>query len=290
MKLIAKYTTLTALALIGAAHADSVVIAKVGDVEVKADEVKSWLSGLDANQKQAAKDDPKALSDAIRALLTQKLILKEADEKKWAEQPEVQAKLARQRDALVSESYLRSVSDPGKEFPTEEQLHAAYDAAGDSLKLPRRYQLAQIFIASPKGDAKDKAAEVAEVKKLLAAPGADFAAIARAHSEEPATAAKGGEIGWLLENQIQEGIRAEVTKLDKGKFTAPLQLNDGWHFVKVLNREEARKLTFDEVKGKLAERLREQQTLSNSKEFVAKLLQDHPIVINEVELPKIIGN
>jgi hypothetical protein len=282
-----------ALSIIAPLHAagDKTVVAKVGDAEVYAEDIRGWLEGLEAAQAEAAKQQPSLLTDAVRTLLIQRLVLQEADEKKWADRPEVAAKIERQRASIVAESYLRSITAPPADFPTEEQLKKAYDAAGDALNVKRRLKLAQIFIATPAA-AKDKAAkeaEVAEVKKKLAAPSADFAAIARAHSEEASTAGKGGEIGWLDENLIEEGIRGEVSKLSKGGVTPAISLKDGWHFVKVVDREEPRKLTFEEVKPRLAERLREQQAQAASQEYVAKLLRDHPVVINEIELPKVLS-
>ena len=282
-----------ALSIIAPLHAagDKTVVAKVGDAEVYAEDIRGWLEGLDAAQAEAAKQQPSLLTDAVRTLLIQRLVLQEADEKKWADRPEVAARIERQRASIVAESYLRSIAAPSADFPTEEQLRKAYESAGEALNVKRRLKLAQIFIATP-ATAKDKAAkeaEVAEVKKKLAAPSADFAAIARAHSEEASTAGKGGEIGWLDENLIEEGIRGEVSKLSKGGVTPAISLKDGWHFVKVVDREEPRKLSFEEVKPRLAERLREQQAQAASQEYVAKLLRDHPVVINEIELPKVLS-
>ena len=282
-----------ALSLLTPLHAagEKTVVAKVGDAEVYAEDISGWLEGLDPAQAEAARQQPARLTEAVRTLLVQKLVLKEADAKKWSERPEVAAKIERQRASIVAESYLRSIAAPPADFPSEDQLKKAYDSAGDALNVQRRLKLAQIFVATP-ASAKDKAAkdaELAEVKKKLAAPGADFAAIARAHSDEASTAGKGGEIGWLEENLIEEGIRNEVSKLSKGGVSSAISLKDGWHFVKVVDREEPRKLTFDEVKPRLAERLREQQAQALSQEYVAKLLHDHPVVINEIELPKVLS-
>jgi peptidylprolyl isomerase len=273
------------------AQTGKTVVAKVGDAEVYVEDIQAWLAGLDPAQREAAKKQPSLLTEAVRTLLIQRLVLEEADSKKWAERPEIAAAIERQRATIVAESYLRSVAEPPAGFPSEEQLKQAYDAAGEALNVQRRHKLAQIFIAMP-ATAKDQAAkeaEVAEVKKKLAAPTADFAAIARAHSEEANSAGKGGEIGWLDENLIEEDIRGEVAKLSKGGVTSAILLKDGWHFVKVMDREDPRKLTFDEVKPRLAERLREQQAQSASQAYVAKLLQDHPVVINEIELPKVLA-
>ncbi|MDB6080539.1 MAG: hypothetical protein JWO82_4286 [Akkermansiaceae bacterium] len=267
------------------------VIAKMGDIEIRADEVRGWLAGLDEQQREAAKAQPNLLTEAVRSLLVQRLVLQEADSKKWAERPDVAAKIERQRGSIVAESYLRSMAEPDKNFPSEDEIKKAYDSAGDALNVPRRLKLAQIFIAAP-ADAKEKAAkeaQVAAVKKKLAASGADFAAIAKADSEEPATAEKSGELGWVGESQIQPEIRDEAAKVTKNGVTAPVLLKDGWHFVKVLDREEPRKLTLEEVKPKLQEKLREQRTQAASQAYLAKLLKDHPVVINEIELPKVLG-
>jgi len=274
-----------------AAASNKTVVAKVGDAEVYVEDLQGWLAGLEPAQREAAMKQPSLLTESVRTLLVQRLVLQEAEAKKWAERPEVAAAIERQRATIVAESYLRSVAQAPADFPTEDLLKKAYDGAGDALNVQRRHKLAQVFIAAPEA-AKDKAtkdAEVAEVKKKLAASGADFAAIARAHSEEAASAGKGGEIGWLDENLIEEGIRTEVMKLSKGGVTGAILLKDGWHFVKVLDREEPRKLTFEEVKPRLAERLREQRSQAASQEYVAKLLRDHPVVINEIELPKVLG-
>ena len=68
------------------------VVAKVGDTEVYAEEVRAWLSGLDPAQAEAAEKQPSLLTEAVRTLLVQRLVLKEAESKKWAERPEVAAK------------------------------------------------------------------------------------------------------------------------------------------------------------------------------------------------------
>jgi peptidylprolyl isomerase len=267
------------------------VIAKMGDIEIRVDEVRGWLAGLDETQREAAKTQPALLTEAVRTLLVQRLVLQEADAKKWAERPEVAAKIERQRSSIVSESYLRSMAEPEKGFPSEDDLRKAYDGAGDALNVPRRLKLAQIFIAAP-ADAKDKAAkeaQVAAVKKKLAAAGADFAAIAKSDSQESTTAEKGGELGWVAESQIQPEIREEAAKVAKNAVTAPVQLKDGWHFVKVLDREEPRKLTLEEVKPRLQAKLREQRIQAGSQAYLAKLLKEHPVVINEIELPKVLG-
>lgn len=266
-------------------------IARIGTTEVADTEIRSLLDGLDEAQREAARKDPALLNQAIRAYLVQKLVLKEATDKKWQDRQEVVAQISRSRDSIITESYLRSVSQPESGFPSDDEVAKAYENAKDSLKLPRQFRLAQIFIAAPKaGDTQAQAkgeAEVEAVKKKLRQPGVDFAAIAREHSEEAESAGKGGEIGWLAENSIQPAILEKVEKPGKDGVTEVVKLPDGWHILKVLEKKEARTATLDEVKPQLVERLRQEKGRLESQAYLAKLLKENPVVINEIELSKL---
>lgn len=265
------------------------VIARVGEMEVKAEEVRPVLEGLEARERAALEKDPALLNQLVRTLMVQRLVLKEAQTKNWEKQPEVAAKLERLRASTIAESYLKSVS--GADYqPSEEELKHAYEALKASLQAPKQIQLAQVFIAVSKDAdqaAKDKAkGEIDSVQKQVKASGSDFAAIARAHSEEAASAARGGEIGWLAEAQIQPEIRKKVEFMKAGAVTEPMLMDDGWHLVKVLDRKDARTLSLDEVKPQLRERLRAEHQRAQSQAYVAKLVAENPVVINEIALSK----
>jgi parvulin-like peptidyl-prolyl isomerase len=125
------------------------------------------------------------------------------------------------------------------------------------------------------------------VSKQLKAKAADFAAIAEASSDDAASAARGGVIGWLTESQIQPEIRAKLPKLALGAVSEPIRLADGWHILKVLDIREAHTPTFAQVRSQLSARLRDERASANRQEFLARLLKDQPLAINEIELSKI---
>ena len=188
----------------------------------------------------------------------------------------------RARETALSEAFLESHSTPAKDYPDEEELKAAYESAKPSLLLPRAWRLAQIFT-------KDEA-KLPSLKKQLAAKGADFAAIAKAHSEETASAANGGEIGWLQENQIQPAILAKLPALKTGSVSEPVKLDDGWHILKVIDTREPATATLDQVRPQLVTRLRADKAKELRNQFIAQLLKDHPLAINEIELAKILSS
>jgi len=271
---------------------DATVIARVGDNSVTAAEIRDAVRNLDANSQAAIARDPSQLSQVVRAILTRRLVLQEADSKKWDQNPAAAAQIARARDNALVETYLESVSMPPDSYPSQSELQAAYDANKSALLMPRQYRLAQIFIKCPKSADADTAAK-AQVKldgirKRLKQKDADFSTVARANSDEPQSAAQGGEIGWVAENRIQPEIRTQLGSLEKGTVSDPVRLDDGWHILKVLDQKAPYTPELGEVKQQLAARMRQQKAQANSQEYVAKLLQQSPVEINEIELSKVL--
>lgn len=268
------------------------VLGRIGALEIKVDDVRRSLHGLGEIQESAVARDPALLSQVVRSLLVQRAVLKEAAEKKWDQRSEVVAQLAQARDTALAESYLQSVSTPPEGFPDDAELKAAYEANREALRVPRSYRVAQIFVSSPKGADKataDKAqAKLEQIKKLLKQKDADFAAIAKEHSEEVASAARGGEVGWLAEDNIQPDIRAVAAKLDLNAVSEPLRLEDGWHVLKVLDAREPHTPTLEQVRPQLTQQLRAERTKAGLQAYLAKLLKDNPLAINELALSEVL--
>lgn len=252
----------------------------MGDTQITADEIAGSLKALPEADRAALAKNPAMLSQYVRSILVQRLVLQQAQAKKWQEQPVVKEKMEKLRDGVVSETYLESMAKPEAGFPSAEELKAAYEANQEALRVPRQWELAQIFVA--KGDA--AARKVAEVKKELSTPGADFAAVAQAQSEEAASAAEGGRIGLLNENMLQPEVRTALVTAKKGQITTPIEMADGWHLIKVLDIKEPYTPTLEEILPQLTERLRAEKTKANAQAYVTKLLQDNPVAINELAL------
>ncbi len=261
-------------------HADTApVLGKAGDIEITGSEIREIVAGLEAEQQTALAKDPAALGQFVRALLVQRLVLEQALDKKWDQDPAVIAKLVRARESALTESFLQTASLPEPGYPNEAELIEAYEASKSKLLLPRGYKLAQIYIA------KDKA-KLDNIQKQLKAKNADFAALARTTSEEATSAAQGGEIGWLTEDQIQPEIRAKLPDLTKGSVTDPVKLQDGWHILKLLDLREPRTPELDEIRDSFVTQLRADRSRIKRQEYLAGLVKEHPLAINEIELTK----
>ncbi len=267
------------------------VVARVGGSDVTAEELRAAVALLDARSQAAMARDPALLSQTVRAILANRLVLKEALAKKWDQQPAVLAQIARARENLITESYLQSVTTPPESYPSDADIKSVYEANASAFLVPRRFKLAQIVVTVSK-DA-DKTAEDAARKKLdevlkkVKQPGADFAALARASSDDAASAERDGELGWLGEPDLRAEIRSQVSGLPKAGITEPIRLDDGWHILKLLDTEASRTRPLAEVRDSLVQRIRAERTEANRRAYVTELLKQAPPVVNEIALSKL---
>jgi peptidylprolyl isomerase len=278
--------------LTGAARSENTVIAKVGESEVRTDDIKPLIEKLPLRDQLLLSKDPTALNNLVRELIVQQLVFKEALGKKWDQQPQVQAQLDRIRQDAITQSYLQSLATPPQDFPSQADLQAAYEALkkNNSLQVPRQYHLAQIYVACAKGA--DKAVEEKAQAKLdsvqKALKGGDFATVAKGQSDDASSASRGGDLGTLPENQIQPEIRTAVAALAKNGVSDPVRLKDGWHILKLVEVKDPYTASLEEIKVPLTNELRNQKAQLLVKAYLAKLLQQNPVTLNEIAVSKLI--
>jgi len=277
----------------GPSNEPAEVVGRMSGIDVSSEEIRAYLETLTLQERAALSKDPAALAQLVRAYLARRAVLKEAQAKKWDQQPAIRAQLDRAREETLIDLYLDSISRPPDTFPSEAEVQAAYEANKAAFQVPRQFHLAQIYVAAPQGTDKEAEAKarrkVEELSRRLKQKGTDFAAVARAESEEKHSAAQGGEIGWLSEQQMIPGIRGPVTALAKDGISEPIRLDDGWHLIKLLEVRAASTRPLAEVRDSIASQLRADRVRANRQAYLTKLLEQNPPTINELALPKVLA-
>jgi peptidylprolyl isomerase len=277
---------------VASAKSSGEVVARVGNSDISADDMRSYIAALGPREQAALAQDPALLSQAVRMLLSNRLVMQELAAKKWDQQPAVAAQLEKVRENAMVELYLQSVSNPPANFPSEDDLQKVYDANRAALLVPRQYQLAQIFIPMAK-DADKATVDAAkrkldEVQKKLKVAGADFAAIARSDSGAGDSAERGGDLGLLPEDQIRPEIRSQVVGLAKGAVSEPITLDDGYHIIRLVDTKAAYTRTLPEVRDQLVRQIRTERAAALRRAYLAELLKQQPPIINELALAKLL--
>lgn len=68
--------------------------------------------------------------------------------------------------------------------------------------------------------------------------GGSFEALAKKYSEDPASALKGGDLGWSSPGQMVPEFEQVMASTAPGTVSAPFRTQFGWHIVQVLERRE----------------------------------------------------
>jgi parvulin-like peptidyl-prolyl isomerase len=108
--------------------------------------------------------------------------------------------------------------------------------------------------------------------------------LAKRNSNDAASAPRGGELGWLAENEITPEIRTAVVGMTKGQISTPVEGNSGFHILRLVDVRPAGPATLEEVKPQIAAALRNQRASLNQESHVATLLQRQPVSVNELAL------
>jgi len=98
------------------------------------------------------------------------------------------------------------------------------------------YLVAEIFIPVDRPDAAPEALATADKIHQQILAGADFRAIARNFSQS-ASAAVGGDLGWIRQGQLGTSIDATLAALKDGEVSAPVQTLAGYY---ILLKQESR--------------------------------------------------
>lgn len=234
-----------------------------------------------ANIKQAVLDD----------LIREKVLLSKAR----AAGIDKDSELVRRWERMVVAKY-ETVHKPdaGKQrAPSSAEVEQYYQAHAADYHRPERVRVALIQI---KGSAKATEQKRAELRAraetiftLAQRPDANFAELARLHSEDRATRYTGGDGGWIERGQTPPSWPKELadtafTLPTTGAIAPLVEAGGSFYIVKLIDRQAAGVRPLAEVRDRIVHQLKEQQRLANEERFYAEQKAGLNIEINQTAL------
>ncbi len=142
---------------------------------------------------------------------------------------------------------------------SDKEIEDYYQANRDSkFHKPKQARLRYISVRiAPEADAKQKEAARVRANRILtdARAGKDFAELAKKESDDP-TAAKGGDVGWVIQGQLPPALDKVVFSLSKGGISDVIETPGGLQIVKVDDVKEEKTLTLKEASEEITSTLR----------------------------------
>ena len=128
--------------------------------------------------------------------------------------------------------------------------------------------------------------QAADLARQARASGADFGALAKANSQEPQSAANGGDMGFVPDGLLMPEIRKAVEGMKAGDIAGPLQTSSGFHVIKLTDTRAQSVRPLADVKEQLRAQLRQQREAQNAQAYMAKLAGPSAAPIDEDALKK----
>lgn len=264
-------------------------LARLGEQKVDAGELKALFAQLPVQAREQLRNDRPALETWIRARLAEKALYQQAESKGWSKRPEVEAQTKAAVEQIVLRSYLNSVTEVPKDYPSDEELKQAYENGKASFQVPALYRVSQIFLNVPDEGALESVRKQAQtLAKRAQAEGTDFAEMARTYSQDNGSATRGGDTGLQPLTQLLPEVRGTVAKMKVGSVSDPIQSSLGLHVIKLTELQPARSATFEEMRAQLRDALRNQRQEQAAKAYVEGMFNSATLSIDGAVLNKVI--
>ena len=146
--------------------------------------------------------------------------------------------------------------------PSDADLQRLYTQNQEAFRTPERVKARHILLKTQGKPASEEAAIRAKGESLLKQikGGADFAKLAKENSEDPGSAANGGDLGdWITHGQMVPEFDKAIFALKVGETSDLVKTQYGYHIVQTLARQDAGIRTFAEVRNELAAQWKKQR-------------------------------
>jgi peptidyl-prolyl cis-trans isomerase C len=204
-------------------------------------------------------------SPLVESIVASELLYQKAIESGIHTKPLVQQDIAMATRSALAEAMVRQIVT---ERLTDQRIQDWYNEHQVQFAQPQ-IKLGHIMFS--------EMAEAERVKAELDA-GGDFAALATANSKDAATAANGGEIGWLDMRQMAPALRGDIETAEKGSVLGPMAMGRTIHIFNVIDKRDTKPL--DEVREQIAAEL--EQTIRQ--EYVEEL-REAAVVVESYKTP-----
>ena len=165
---------------------------------------------------------------------------------------------------------------------SEDEAHARYESDRARYSQPERRRVRHILVrVAPDADkaAIAQAREQAEALAARLAQGAEFAALAREHSDDAGSARQGGLLGTFPRGTLDPAVDEAAFALAPDTVSEPVRTGFGWHLVRVDRVDGGTVTPFEQVRDEIIATLRAErvQELTRTRlEDLGRLAFEHP--------------
>jgi len=242
------------------------VIAKVDGNKIREEEIRErldFITGGRGSSINFGNIDEKGLEALAREVFVQRLVLEEAMNSGIQKDPELKNKIASLVNTIYKEKFLENIA---KKDISDEKIQKTYEELVAKAKNSKQYKVRHILVKTEE--------EAKELKKKISGT-TSFEDVARLDSLDKASAAKGGDLGYIFPEEFVKEFSDAVKSAKSGDVAGPVKTEFGYHLILVSDSKPAEIVSFEQAKP----RIEKQIGADAVKAFVEEISKDIKIKI-----------
>jgi peptidyl-prolyl cis-trans isomerase C len=224
------------------------------------------------SEKKGIKVDPKVLDERFEAMKIQ--FPSETEFKSWLSRMNFsESSFRSQLERNLAVNALIDKEFGAKVAVSDEEVKAYYDSHLDSFKKPEQVKASHILVkVEPQADESQKAGarEKLEVIQGKLKNGEEFSTLAKENSEGPSSK-NGGDLGYFGRGRMVKPFEDAAFALKPGEVSGIVETQFGYHLIKVTDRTAATTITYDEIKDRLGQYLKQEKLRKEMGPYVQSL-------------------
>jgi peptidyl-prolyl cis-trans isomerase C len=236
------------------------VVLKVGDTSLTAAQFDMLIDALPEQVRASARGaGRKQMADNIVKVL---VLAEEGKRRKLDQTPRFKTQSAFTADNLLAGAVFQEIGKEAKvDEPQARQYYDEHKQEFESVTARHiliRMQGAPVPVRPGQKDLSDQEAlaKAQEIRKRIIG-GEDFAALARAESDDAGSGANGGDLGSFGHGQMVPSFEAKAFEMKPGEISDPVKSQFGYHIIQVQSHQTK---SFEEVRPDIERRLGPQQS------------------------------
>ena len=257
-----------------------------GRSAISVTEIRAALLSAPTGAREAMSRDQ--LGRFVESLLIDQRLEQAAKAEKLDQDPEIKARMDKAARDILVRAYVEGVAARiAAKLPDLEPLaRERYEAEKATLMRPEGIRVAHILFRTAQDDESTIPEAKAKAERVLGQlnAGADFAELAKVHSQDGA-ASKGGELpGWRDKGSLVPAFEKVAYDLRPGEISGLVRSQFGYHIIKLLEHRPAAQQPFDEVKDKLVAKVKNELMGKEREQWVKDYRGTQPVVIDDATL------
>ena len=245
------------------------VIARVNGADIGQSLLDSYLNQLASAEQRAQWDTlddvpQKLVMQGINNAALDNLLVQLALQIQLDQDLTTAANIEQSKRNILKNAFLNRLA-PG--LVNDEAIISQYATLSVSLKGKQEYRARHILLANEK--------EARIVDKAIEEKNKTFDELAKLFSLDDATSYRGGDLGYVLDGQLNAEFETAIEPLKIGQISKPFKTELGWHIAVVDDRRNARPMSLEQATPIIRRKL-EQQAIQ---QYLADLLESADIEV-----------